>query len=218
MYFIKSLEYVAVMMSMDTHLKVVLDFGVVFYLYFLLIVKIWHDVQNGAGSTLISMSCQQFSVSPASINLVDLCPNIWCNNSKKKVFLGICFCDFHFSFIFTKNAFFLCALCVNVTALCSLSLKKTVQNPLLKRKLCPEFINVIMENNWLHNYCANSTLYNISIKGFPLSSRIFIWNYPVFFSLWKMPICNLITFICFYQWSRYKIRNLLCHVKSLTWV
>ena len=36
-----------------------------------------------------------------------------------------------------------------------------------------------------------------------LSGKISIWNFD--------------TFICFYQRSRYKIRNIWCHVKSRTW-
>ena len=126
MSFVKNLEYMAGIMSMNTHFKGVLIFIGVFDLDFLFIVDIWHDTKKGSGSTLISMSCQKKSVYPAIIELLDLCPNIWCNNSRETFFLGICFCDFDFSFVFTKNACFICALCGNVTTLCSLSLNKTV--------------------------------------------------------------------------------------------
>ena len=163
------------------------------------------------------MSCQSFAVSPGSSDLLELSPNLWCNNTKEKLFLGICFCDFDFTIIFTKNACFLCDLCGNVTAFYSLSLRKTTQNPLWKRQVCIEFMSVIMENNLLHKSGANSTLYNAVMKGLPLVSHIFIWNSPVFF-LWKIPICNLNIFICFHQWVWYKIRNMWCHVTSCTWV
>ena len=62
-----------------------------------------------------------------------------------------------------------------------------MQNPLLKRQICPKFINVMMENNRLHKSGANSTLYNISMKGLPLLSQIFIWSSPVFFYVIKSP-------------------------------
>ena len=64
------------MMSMNDHLKVVLSFRVVFDLSFLFIVEILHNVQNGSGSTLSSIYCQICAVFPASIDLVDLCPNL----------------------------------------------------------------------------------------------------------------------------------------------
>ena len=44
-----------------------------------------------------------------------------------------------------------------------------------------------MVNNWLHKTGANSALYNLEIKGFPLLSHIFIWNYPVCFAVTKYP-------------------------------
>ena len=128
--FVKLLEDMAGMISMNTHLKSVLGFRAVFDLYFLFIVDIWHNVNKGSVSTLMSMSCQNVSVSPTSSELLDLCPNLWCNNSKETLFLGICFCDFDFYFIFTKNACFICALCGNVIAFCSLSLDKTVKSTL----------------------------------------------------------------------------------------
>ena len=104
MYFVKLLWDVNGMMSVNTHMKGVLAFRGVFDISFLFIVKIWHDVQNGSGSTLRPIYCQIFSVSPDSSDLVDMCTNLWWNNSKKKLFLGINFFDFDFSFIFTKDA------------------------------------------------------------------------------------------------------------------
>ena len=175
-----------VMMSINTHLKSVLGFRGVFDIGFLFIVKIWHDVQYVSGSTLSSISWQKNPVSPASSYLVDLCPYIWCNNSKENVFLGICFCDFEFSFIFTKNACFCCELCGNVTAFCSLSLNKSVPKHLWKRQVCTKFINLIMENNWSHKSGANSGLYNVAMKGFHYY-HAFLFEILLFFSLKKCP-------------------------------
>ena len=172
-------------MSMNTHLKGILAFISVFDLAFFYIVDILHDVHNGSVSTLSSMPCQTFAVSPVSSDLVDLCPNLWCNNSKETFFLGICFFDFDFSFIFIKNTCFLCALYSNVTIFCLLSLNKTVQNPLWKRQVCPEWINVIMGDNQSQKFGANITLYNVEVKGFTLSSHISIWNFPVFLAVMK---------------------------------
>ena len=100
-------------------------------------MEIWHDIQNGSGSTLISMSCQKLAVSMASSVLVDLCPNIWCNHPKETFFLGIFLCDFDIPFVFTKNACFICVMCGNVAAFCLLSLKKTVQKLLWKGRYVP---------------------------------------------------------------------------------
>ena len=168
------------MMSMNTHLKCALGFSGVFDTGFLLIFDIWHDVQKGSVSSLSLISWQTFSVYPAISNLMDPCPNIWCNNYKGTLFLGICFCDFDFSFVFTKDKCFLCKLCDNVTAFCSLSPKKTVQNPLWKRGAYPKLTNLIMENNQSHKSGENSMLYNAEMKGLPLSSHMFIWTSPFF--------------------------------------
>ena len=58
------------MMSMNTHLKGVLEFRGVIDLDFLFIVDIWHDVQNVSGYTLTLMSFQTFALSPDSSDLV----------------------------------------------------------------------------------------------------------------------------------------------------
>ena len=76
--------------------------------------------------------------------------------------------------IFPRNACFLCALCGNVTVFFSFAPKYTVKNPLIKRQVCPEFINVMTKNNLSHKYGANSTLYNVAMNVFPLSSHICI--------------------------------------------
>ena len=54
-----------------------------------------------------------------------------------------------------------------------------MQNPLWKRQVCPEFINVIIENNLWHKSGAKSTLCNVAMKDFPLSSHICIhaWHF-----------------------------------------
>ena len=104
--FVKNLEYMAGIMYMNNHLKCGLGFRGIFDISFLFIVEIWYDVQKGSLSTLRSMYCQIFSVSPASSDLVDLCPNISWNNPKETLFLIIFFCDFVFSFVLNKNAFF----------------------------------------------------------------------------------------------------------------
>ena len=106
MSFIKLLEYMAGMMSMKTHLKGVLSFSGVFDLDFSFIVGIWNDLQKGSGSTLRLISYQKFTVYPAISYLLYLCTNLWYNNPRENLFLGICFCDFDFSFVFTKNSCF----------------------------------------------------------------------------------------------------------------
>ena len=159
----------------------------VFDIDFLFIVEIWYDVHNSPGSTLRSISCQTFTVSPYRIDLVYLFPNLLHNDSKETHFLGIFFCDLGFFFVFTKNTCFLCAMFGNVTVLCLLSLKKTVQNPLWKSQVCPKFVNVIIENSQSHKSGANSTLYNVATRGFTLLPCIFIWTYPVCFAVTKQP-------------------------------
>ena len=134
-------------------------------------VNIWYDVQNGSGYTLISMSCQTFSFYPASSDLVYLCHNLWCHNSRKKLFLGICFCDFDISFVFTQKACFICAQSCNVTTFFLLSLKNRA-NFFMKD---PGMYLIHEHNNGgnqSHKSGTNFTLYNVAMNGFPLSSRI----------------------------------------------
>ena len=90
------LEDMAGMMSMNTHLKGLLGFSGDLDIGFLIIVEIWHDVQNGSGYTLISISCQKCAVYPVSSDIVYLCPDLWCNNHRESFVLEICFCDFEF--------------------------------------------------------------------------------------------------------------------------
>ena len=49
-----------------------------------------------------------------------------------------------------------------------------------------------MENNQSQKSGANSTLYNVEIKGFRLSSHIFIYTSPVCFTVTKFPYENLV--------------------------
>ena len=64
--------------------------------------------------------------------------------------------------------------------------KEKVHNPLWKRQLCPEFIDLIMENKKYHKSGSSSTLYNVSMKGLPLSPQICIGTSPVCFSVTKL--------------------------------
>ena len=140
-------------------------------------------MQKGSGYILISVSSQTLAVSPANNDLVDMWYNLWCNNYKSIFFLAGNFFVFDISFISTKNEYFRCALCGSVTTFFSFDIKYTVQNTLLNKQLCPEFINVMIENNMLHKSGAKSTLCNVAMKEFSWSSHVFIHTCP-FFSLW----------------------------------
>ena len=72
------------------------------YTFHLFIVKICHDVQKEIVSTLNSMSCQTFTVYTEIIDLVDLCPNIWCNNLKDTFFQEFDFLILTFPSFFLK--------------------------------------------------------------------------------------------------------------------
>ena len=77
---------------------------------------------------------------------------------------------------------------------------------------------LIMENNRYHMYGTNSTLYNVAMKSFSLSSWNFIWTYPVFFAVKKCLYKNLIYLPVSTNKSSIKSENILCHVTSCTWV
>ena len=70
--------------SIKTHLKGSFGFSRILDLAFLFIEEIWHDVQKGYGSILSSISFQILAVSPDNNYLVDLWPNLWCNNYLKQ--------------------------------------------------------------------------------------------------------------------------------------
>ena len=74
--FVNVLVDKAVMVSINTHLC-------------LFIVDIWNDFQKGSESTLILVYYQTLPVSPSSSDIVDLCTNLWCNNFREILFLGM---------------------------------------------------------------------------------------------------------------------------------
>ena len=85
-----------------THLKGAFGFNGFLDLALLFIEEIWHNFQKGSGYIISLISFQKLSVSPAINDLVDLCPNLWCNHYKKIIFLGANFFVFDFSFISPK--------------------------------------------------------------------------------------------------------------------
>ena len=177
-------------------MKGVFGFSEFLDLAFLFIEEIWHDVQKGSWSILSSIPFQTFAVSTAINDLVDLCPNLWCNNSKATFFLGANL--FYFYFIPPKKACFRCALCGKVTGFFSLSPKYTVQNPCEINKYIPKLINDIIENNLSHRSVVKSTFCNSATKGFPLLSNIFIWTCTLCFAAtW----CPSATSICLSVYS-----------------
>ena len=92
----------------------------------------------------------------------------------KQFYFLLEFFFFDISLIFPRNACFFCALCGNVTAFFSFAPKYTVKNLYEKIQVCPEFINVMNENNLSHKSGAKSMLCNVEIKGSPLLSHICI--------------------------------------------
>ena len=69
------------MISIKAYLKGAFGFSGFLDLAFLFVEYIWHDVQKGSGYILSSISCQIFSAYPSLNDLLDMCPNLWCNNS-----------------------------------------------------------------------------------------------------------------------------------------
>ena len=126
----KILGAVAGIISIKTHFKGAFRINGFLYLAFLFMEEIWHDVQKGYESILSSISSQTLAVSPAINYIVDLWPNLWCNNSKAIFFLGANFFVFGICFISPQNACFWCALCGKVTAFLSLSPNYTSYKPL----------------------------------------------------------------------------------------
>ena len=181
---VKPLGVVDGIISIKTYLKGASGFSGILYLAFLFIEEIWHDVQKGSGSILSSISSQTIVVSPAKNDLVDLWPNLWCNNSREIFFWAGNLFVFYIYLIFHKNECFLCELCDNVTVSFSFAPKYTVKNPLWNKQVCPEFINLIIENNLLHKSGAKSTLCNVVMKGSPWSSHIFMCT-RLFPPLWR---------------------------------
>ena len=77
------------------------DFGFsgILDLAFLFIGEILHDVQKGYGSILSSIPSKTLEISPANNDLVNLWPNLWCNNSGAILFLDGHFFVFDISLI-----------------------------------------------------------------------------------------------------------------------
>ena len=96
-------------MSIKTHLTGAFGFNIFLDLAYFFVEDIWHDVKIGSGSISSSIPSQTFTVSTAINYLVDLCPNLWCNNSESTFFLGAIFYDLDFSLVFTKDSCFLYA-------------------------------------------------------------------------------------------------------------
>ena len=104
---------------------------------------------------------------------------------KQFSFLLVIFFDF--SMIFPRNACFLCALCGNVTEFFSFDPKYTVQNPLWKIKIFPEFINVMIGNNLSYKSGAKSTLCYVAMNVFLLLLHICICTWPFCFAVTWYP-------------------------------
>ena len=130
--------------------------------------------KKGSGYVLSSTSSQTLAVSPANNDLVDLCPNLWCNNSKAIFFLAGNLFFFDTSWIFPLKACFSVHYVIMLLPFPFSAPKYTVQNSLWKRHVCPAFINVMIENNLSHKSGARSTLYKVAMKVFTLLSHICI--------------------------------------------
>ena len=129
MSIVKLLDVVDGIMSVKTYLKGDFGFSRFLELAFLFMEDIWHDVQKGYESILSSISSQTLALSPANNDMVDLFPNIWCNNSKACSFLDVNIFVFDISFISPKNACLFCAICGNVRIF-SLLLRSTLSKTL----------------------------------------------------------------------------------------
>ena len=132
MSLVKLLSVVDGIISIKPHLNGAFGLSGILDLAFLFIEEIWHDVQKGSGSILSSTSSQTLAVSPANNELVDLCSNLWCKNSKAIFFLSSNLFFFDTFWIFPRNLCSLCAMCGNVTAFLFSTPKYTVQKHLWK--------------------------------------------------------------------------------------
>ena len=99
-------------------------------------------MQKGSEYILSLISSQTLSLYPAINDMVDLCPNLWCNNYKTIFFL-----DDNLFALFPPKLYYLCALYGKLTVFFSSDPNYTVQNPLRNKQVCTKLINVIMENN-----------------------------------------------------------------------
>ena len=129
MSFVKNFEDMVGMMSMETHLKCVLGFrGVVDIDFYILWIS---DMMCRKDQYLPLVQClaKHFKYLQPVV-ILWTCVLIFYATILKKFSLRGFFCDFYLSLIFTKNECFICALCGNFTAFCSLSPNKTVTNTL----------------------------------------------------------------------------------------
>ena len=111
--------------------------------------------------------------------------------TKKKLSLKKLKIDLYFYFIFTRNACFLHALCCKHHILCNITEENHTKHFIIKAGMSQiHWRN--NENNRSHNSGANSMLYNVEIKGFPFSPRIFIWTIPVWFAVKIWPFATSI--------------------------
>ena len=74
-------------------------------------------------------------------------------------------------------------ICSKVIVFFSLDPKYTIQNPLRNKKVCTKIIHVIMENILPYRSDSKSMLCNVAIKVSPLSSQMFIRDFPLCFVL-----------------------------------
>ena len=74
--------------SIKTQSKGAFGFSGILDLAFFFIEEILHEVQKGSGSIINSTYSQTLAVYPANNDLVDLCPNLLCSNSKAIFFLA----------------------------------------------------------------------------------------------------------------------------------
>ena len=88
---------------------------------------------------------------------------------------------------FPVTVCFLCALYNNVTALSFYALEYTLKKPFWTRKVCPEFINVMIENNLSHKSGARSTLYKVAMNFSPLLLHVCIRTWPFCFAVTWCP-------------------------------
>ena len=109
--------------SIKTHLKDAFGLSGILDLAFLSIEEIWYDVQKGYVFIISSVYSQTLAVFPVNNDLVDLWPNLLCDNYIESFFQDGNLFVLGISLILPQNACFLCALCVNVTSSLSFALK-----------------------------------------------------------------------------------------------
>ena len=104
MSLVKLLGAVDGIISIKTHFKGAFAFSAFLDLAFLFIEENFHDVQKGYGSIIISIYYQILVVYPSNNDMLDIWPNLLCNNYKAVFFLDGNFFVFDIYFIFPKNS------------------------------------------------------------------------------------------------------------------